>query len=111
MLHSAIKRARQAETTERRAAERHNVHIRSLIMDVTLQDENITIVNISTQGLLASGEGKFQVGALVSIDIPDLGRTKAEIRWAGNGLLGCAFSDPIDEDSFFHFIGQRRLAA
>jgi hypothetical protein len=104
MLHSAIERAQRAVKTERRDGERHDVHIRSVVIDTTLQDERITIVNISMRGLLASGKGKFQIGATVNFDIPDLGAINATIRWAGNGLLGCEFRDPIDPASFFHFV-------
>jgi hypothetical protein len=108
MLHTAIERARRASKTERRTTERHPVHIRSVMVDATMQDEKITIINISTQGLLASATGKFQIGALVNVDIADLGRINATIRWAGNGLLGCEYRDPIDEAAFFQFIAKQK---
>lgn len=111
MLHSAIQRAKQAEAQERREAERHNVHIRSVIIDVTMQDEKVTLLNISTKGLLASCEGKFQIGANVSVEIPDLGTLNATIRWAGNSLIGCEFRDAIDESSFFNFLEAQKMAA
>lgn len=111
MLHSAIQRAKQAEARERREAERHNVHIRSVLIDITLQDEPVTVLNISTNGLLASCTGKFMIGASVSIEMPDLGTLNAVIRWAGNGLIGCEFRDAIDEASFFNFLERHNLEA
>ncbi len=105
-----VDRHDEASEEDRRAAPRFPVHIRSIILDATLNDHSITIINISTQGLLAQSTNTFEVGALVAIDAPGLGHLNAVIRWSGSGLIGCEFIDPIDPDSFFSFIEKRRTA-
>jgi hypothetical protein len=105
MLHSAIERARRQNIVEQRKAARHVVHIRSVMIDVELNAEPITILNLSTNGLMASTPGKFQIGAICNIEIPELGQVAAIIRWSGNGVVGCEFSDLIDDESFFSYLG------
>jgi hypothetical protein len=101
MLNSAIARAQKQARLDRRATERKPVHIRSVMVDITMADEQVTITNISTLGVLIEGRGKYQVGARISISLPYLGTTDAVIRWSGKGLIGCEFIEPLDEEDFF----------
>ncbi len=103
MLHSAINRAHRNVVSERRVTDRYPVHIQAIMIDGLQMGEPVTIINISTQGLLAVGKGKFIIGAPVAFDLSEFGRLEAEIRWAGNGLIGCAFRDPIDDLLFTEF--------
>lgn len=110
MADKLVDRSDEASEADRRAAPRFPVHIRSIILDATLDDQTITIINISTQGLLAQSTHALQIGASVAIDVPGLGHLNAVIRWSGSGLIGCEFVDSIDPDSFFSFIEKRRSA-
>jgi hypothetical protein len=100
MLHSPIERARRGVAAERRAAERHPVHIRSVMMDVTMSEEAVTVLNISTTGFLAEATGKFQIGSVVTVQLPAIGSKTATIRWCGNGVIGCEFEAYIEEAPF-----------
>jgi hypothetical protein len=100
MLNSAIARARRFALAERRAEDRHDVKIDSIMFDSTSLSEPVTIINMSQQGLLATAVGKYMVGAYVTLELPLLGATEAVIRWAGKGLIGCELIAPIGDGPF-----------
>ncbi|NLS27184.1 hypothetical protein S2M10_21770 [Sphingomonas sp. S2M10] len=58
------------------------------------------IVNVSPQGLMARCEAPFETGDLLRIQLPILGETGAEIRWALGGRVGCQFLQPIAAGDF-----------
>ncbi|WP_066718956.1 PilZ domain-containing protein [Sphingomonas pituitosa] len=53
------------------------------------------IVNVSPQGLMARCEIPFEAGDLLRLQLPILGETGAEVRWALGGRVGCQFLRPI----------------
>ena len=53
------------------------------------------IVNISPQGLMARCGAPLEAGDLLRIQLPRVGDTGAEIRWALGGRIGCQFLQPI----------------
>lgn len=55
----------------------------------------LLIVNVSPQGLMARGGAALEPGDLVRVQLPLLGETGAEVRWALGGRIGCQFLQPI----------------
>lgn len=53
------------------------------------------IVNVSPQGLMARCGASLEPGDLVRLQLPIVGETGAEIRWALGGRVGCQFLQPI----------------
>jgi PilZ domain len=109
MLHSMTEYARVTQP-DRRGATRHDVHIRSVMMDVMIEKDVVAVINISTTGLLAEAKAHYRVGDIVTIDVPNLGQINGVVRWHDKTLIGCEFRDPIDTDSFFHFMALQRAA-
>ncbi len=105
MQHSALKRAQtyaqNIHLNERRQTVRYPIQIHTAIWDKNYHIEPVLITNISPDGLLAEGRGKYQIGAHVSFALPQLGDKEAIIRWSGNNLIGCEFLAPMSEE-FFH---------
>ncbi|TXC70652.1 PilZ domain-containing protein [Sphingomonas ginsenosidivorax] len=55
----------------------------------------LVIVNISATGLMARCELVPDVGAVIGVELPILGRVPATVRWVLGGRIGCAFDAPI----------------
>jgi hypothetical protein len=57
--------------------------------------------NISEGGFMAECEEKLPVGARISIDLPDRGTVRAEVRWALGWRIGAMIlpDDEADEGS------------
>lgn len=60
----------------------------------------LLVVNISEDGLMARCEAVLQPGDVISIDLPDIGRMDAQIRWALGGRIGCQFEQRIAPDAY-----------
>ncbi|WP_333572192.1 PilZ domain-containing protein [Sphingomonas sp.] len=66
------------------------------------------IVNVSPQGLMARCEAAFEAGDLLRIQLPVLGETGAEIRWALGGRVGCQFLQPIAAADYVPLVAMMR---
>ncbi len=66
------------------------------------------IVNVSPQGLMARCEAPFEAGDLLRIQLPILGDTGAEVRWALGGRVGCRFLQPIADPDYVPIVTAMR---
>ncbi|SNT12985.1 helix-turn-helix transcriptional regulator [Sphingopyxis indica] len=57
----------------------------------------LTILNISSAGMLIAGEVEFAKGETIDIDLPQAGRVRAKIVWSSAGQMGCIFAAPISQ--------------
>ena len=55
----------------------------------------LVIVNISATGLMARCELAPDVGAIIGVDLPILGRLPATVRWVLGGRVGFEFDHAI----------------
>ena len=55
----------------------------------------VLVRNISATGLLLDYQGTLPVGETIAIELPEAGRTSAEIVWCSDGLYGCRFAAPL----------------
>lgn len=56
---------------------------------------NVTIHNISANGLLLETALELATGEQLTLDLPEAGTVTATIIWRSEGLFGCAFERPI----------------
>jgi transcriptional regulator with XRE-family HTH domain len=56
---------------------------------------NVTIHNISANGLLLETALELATGEQLALDLPEAGAVTATIIWRSEGLFGCAFERPI----------------
>lgn len=57
----------------------------------------LTLLNVSTTGMLVSSPRKLRVGDEVRVDLPELGDTLARVMWGDTDEYGCQFVRPIPE--------------
>jgi transcriptional regulator with XRE-family HTH domain len=55
----------------------------------------VMIHNISASGLLLETASGLAQGESLDIDLPEAGRTRAEVIWTSGMLYGCAFAEPL----------------
>ncbi|MBB3988860.1 PilZ domain-containing protein [Croceicoccus naphthovorans] len=58
-------------------------------------DYPLTLLNLSTTGLLLNSPRPLRVGDRVQIDLPRCGQTVAEVLWSDADEYGCRFLQPI----------------
>ena len=56
---------------------------------------NVEIHNISAGGMLLETSLPLRKGTRLEVDLPENGPTPAQVVWAGEGVFGCAFDQPI----------------
>lgn len=82
--------------SERRNGDRLHLY---LATSGTLPDglqANVEIHNISAGGMLLETSLSLHKGAHLSVDLPENGETIASVVWAGEGVYGCVFEEPIN---------------
>jgi hypothetical protein len=104
MAHAAFDQA----YLEQRAATRHTVSFRSVLLECDVFGEHVDVINIARLGFLARTRLHRDTGEELRIHLPDLGTLRADVVWCANGMLGGRFHDAIDERSFTEFL--ERLA-
>lgn len=60
-------------------------------------DIPLTLLNLSTTGMLLSSPRALRVGDRVEVDLPDIGETAAQVMWSDTDEYGCQFLRPIPE--------------
>ena len=83
-----------ARVDEQRRADRVPVRL------VTSRDGGrypLTLLNLSTTGMLLSSPRPLYVGDTVEVDLPEVGPTEAEVLWGEADEYGCRFRRPIPE--------------
>lgn len=57
----------------------------------------LTLVNLSSTGMLLSCPRALNVGDQVRVDLPEIGSTAAQVVWCETDEYGCQFLEPIPE--------------
>lgn len=60
-------------------------------------DHPLTLLNLSTTGMLLSSPRALRVGDRVEVDLPEIGETAAQVMWSDTDEYGCQFLRPIPE--------------
>ena len=55
----------------------------------------VNVRNLSPCGFMAECEEAVGIGSFVALDIPGVGRVKAQVRWQVGSRMGGMFTDPI----------------
>lgn len=79
---------------EERSSRRHSLWL-SARVSLRGEAEQVLIHNMSTTGLLFEGELAFALGDQIEIELPEAGRTPAEIVWCNGSYYGCEFAGPV----------------
>jgi len=94
--------AKLCELDERWGA-RADVHFATRAFSADSPPVALTIVNISTGGMLIECDETLAqrgVGDSVHVGLPGIGLVDAEIRWIDDHRLGCELEHPIDRDDY-----------
>lgn len=67
---------------------RWDVHADIVIIDDIGRELQAQLWNVSDGGFAAECEEKLPIGALIVVDLPILGRVRAEVRWVLGWRLG-----------------------
>lgn len=61
----------------------------------------LTLVNLSTTGMLLNSPRPLRLGDQVQVDLPQIGMTTAKVMWNDTDEYGCQFVQPIPEAVVF----------
>ncbi|WP_082835938.1 PilZ domain-containing protein [Croceicoccus bisphenolivorans] len=61
----------------------------------------LTLLNLSTTGMLLSSPRSLRVGDKVQVELPEIGSTTAQVMWSDTDEYGCQFMQPIPESVVF----------
>lgn len=67
---------------------------------------SLVVVNVSRGGLMARTDHDFGPGDHLTITLPELGPTLAEVRWALGGRIGCRFVQPVSPQTYPHLLAR-----
>ena len=81
-----------AKLDEQRRANRVSVR---LVTHDAVGDYPLTLINLSTSGMMLSSPRALRVGDTVQVDLPQIGNTAAEVMWHDADEYGCRFFAPI----------------
>ncbi len=81
-----------AKLDEQRRADRVSVR---LVTHDAVGDYPLTLINLSTSGMMLSSPRALRVGDTVQVDLPTIGSTSAEVMWHDADEYGCRFFAPI----------------
>jgi len=84
-----------AEESERRNGDRLHLYLATSGALPEGSHSNVEIHNISAGGMLVETSLTLSRGAKLIVDLPENGRTTASVVWAGEGVYGCAFDEPL----------------
>jgi hypothetical protein len=60
------------------------------------QEHRIKVRNLSSGGMMAEGEVKVSRGALVSVELRNIGWVEGSVAWKADNRFGIAFMEEID---------------
>jgi hypothetical protein len=84
-----------AEQWSARSSERDKVLHRTRATTAGGSVMPMMLVDVSPGGFMARSEAAAACGDRLWLDVPVLGRLRAEVRWALGGRIGCRFEHPI----------------
>lgn len=64
----------------------------------------LLIVNISPSGLMARSVEPPAPGAAITLELPVIGRIRAEVRWALGGRIGCQLGRTIPPSLYYEML-------
>ena len=90
-------RIAEAESAERRSADRTPVELGATVRELGSSGIEATVLNISARGFMAISQGHFEVGARVWLILPG-GRERANavVKWTAGDRLGAEFAEPVE---------------
>lgn len=100
----AVGAGAQLSVTDLRSAARHPVDYQVIGEHRHLGDIHITIVNISTQGFMATGTHGLGRGERIVIRLPIVGRIEAHLIWSRDERAGFQFERIVRSDDFTKLI-------
>jgi hypothetical protein len=92
---------RRAERAQVRLSARVQSYSRFMLESIGSDEEEITDVTVkdlSLDGLATDAVGGLRVGSIVRLQIPLVGWRNAEVRWIRGGHAGCRFLVPLAQD-------------
>ena len=77
--------------------DRYPVTVDAVVHRADGSDVTVTLADLSEEGCRIEGGEHFRIGEYLEIDLPKLGRVKAQIRWALPESAGAKFLPDADE--------------
>ena len=81
---------------EKRKARRVEVSIPSRVRHSGFESASVEISNLSFYGFRANGALPVKHGDYVSVDLPNIGLTRARVAWSQEGRFGAVFTSAVD---------------
>jgi hypothetical protein len=78
-----------------RSEPRDEVYHRARAMRSEGRTLSLTVVNLSSHGLMARCDEALEPGDRITVSLPVIGMIRAEIRWALGGRIGCQFDSAV----------------
>jgi hypothetical protein len=81
-------------SSNRRGASRRKLNL-ALETSDDIGSINVTILDLSTTGLLLETSGSLAVGESFDLHLPDAVDTRATVKWSSGCFFGCQFKEPL----------------
>jgi len=80
-----------------RGADRDSLFMQAgLILPGHADPVTVRVRNLSPGGMLAEAKVEVAQGAVIEVDLRNVGRVPGRVIWAGEGKFGIAFDRPVD---------------
>ena len=89
--------AQQVSDSDRRRLPRRELKLRTRAYSSDQQEFQAVLHDISRQGFVIDASAVLQVGQLISLDLPEIQRAQAQVKWRSGSRLGCQFLTPISQ--------------
>jgi hypothetical protein len=97
-----------AKTWDERGEQRDEVLLRARATDSRGLPHVITVVNLSTGGLMARSDAALAPGDTMTVELPLLGRVDVEVRWSLGGRIGCRFARSVPVARYYPMLAAVR---
>lgn len=81
---------------ERRSSDREQVHHRARAIGADGRTLQTLVVDLSPTGLMTRCDAAVAIGEKIRVQLPIVGQTRGEVRWALGGRFGLQFDVPVD---------------
>jgi hypothetical protein len=95
------------ESLDRRSGERWQVKLEARWLGGGPQPATLTILNVSTSGLLIETEEALKVGSCLVVELPDDICKICKTVWTSGKIHGAAFADGLNDEELQHLISSR----
>lgn len=86
----------QIGNSSRRAQDRRKLRLKAQ-GNIASDQASVTVLDISTSGLLLKTDEELGVGETIEIYLPGANEVSAIVRWSRHGLFGCQFIAPVSD--------------